>query len=200
MTVEVELKCIVADLDGTRSRLERAGATLRFVGRLEDRRYDRSDHSLAAADHVLRLRIYWNPNGSLVRASLDWKGPTTYGDGYKRREELTGAIEDPEVVSGILERLGFVVTMAIDRDIWQYESRGATVRFERYPRMDDLVEVEGMPDAIERAIQALGLPRSAFAPARLSEFVRQFEERTGERAALSNDELAGVVRYDVNNA
>ena len=42
--------------------------------------------------------------------------------------------------------------MQIDREIWQYDIGGAVVRFERYPRMDDLVEVEGHPAAIEKAL------------------------------------------------
>jgi len=60
--------------------------------------------------------------------------------------------------------------------------------------------VEGSPDAIERAITVLELPRTSFTAERLPDFVRRFEARTGERAALSDAELAGLVRYDVNNA
>jgi hypothetical protein len=100
----------------------------------------------------------------------------------------------------IFGELGYVVTMAIDREIRQYELHGATVRFERYPRMDDLVEVEGAPAAIEAAIAALGLPRDAFTSERLPDFVRRFEARTGQHAALSDAELTGAIRYDVSNA
>ena len=62
---------------------------------------------------------------------------------------------------------------------------GAMIRFERYPRMDDLVEVEGTPEQIERAIAALGLPRDGFTSERLPEFVRRFESRTGTPAAIT---------------
>jgi hypothetical protein len=72
---------------------------------------------------------------------------------------------------------------------------GAIVRFERYPRMDVLVEVEGSPDAIERAIGFIQLPRSAFSSARLPEFVVGYESRTGQRAALCDRELSGDFRY-----
>ena len=78
----------------------------------------------------------------------------------------------------------------IDRDVVQYAFREATVRFERYPRMDALVEVEGQPDDIERAIRALGMPRNAFTADRLPAFVARFEARTGERAALNRREIA----------
>jgi len=88
----------------------------------------------------------------------------------------------------------------IEREIAQYELEGAAVRFERYPRLDDLVEVEGTPEQIERAITAIGLPRAGFTSERLPDFVRRFEARTGERAALCQSELSGGTHYDPANA
>jgi hypothetical protein len=61
------------------------------------------------------------------------------------------------------------------------------VRFEEYADMDTLVEVEGSPEAIEGAIEAIGLPRSGFTVDRLVEFVARFEVRTGRRAAISGN-------------
>jgi hypothetical protein len=66
------------------------------------------------------------------------------------------------------------------------------VRFEQYPRMDVLLEVEGSPDAIEDAIAATGIPRALFSDERLLDFVARFEERTGLDAALSDRELANA--------
>jgi hypothetical protein len=63
-----------------------------------------------------------------------------------------------------------------------------------------LIEVEGDPDAIERAIQTLGLPRERFTSERLPDFVLKFESRTGERAALCDRELRGEYRYSANDA
>jgi adenylate cyclase class IV len=199
--IEVELKALVPDLATARQRVESAGGRITFAGRLEDRRYDRSDLSLAALDHVLRLRVYRDGAGKVSRASIDWKGPSSTTGTYKQREELnSGVAGDPEHLAQILDRLGFTVTMQIDRAIWQYELQDAVVRFERYPRMDDLVEVEGAPEAIERAITTLALGRDSFTAERLPDFVRRFEARTGQNAALSDAELAGGVRYDVSNA
>jgi hypothetical protein len=92
-------------------------------------------------------------------------------------------------VAHILSGLGYTVTRAIDREIEQWDVEGASVRFERYPRMDDLGEVEGAPDAIERAIAALGMARSAYTAERLTDFAVRYEARTGKRAALSDAEL-----------
>lgn len=196
--LEVELKSVVDDVARRRAEVERAGATLTYTGRLEDRRYDTADHALAARDEVLRTRVY--RAGSSERAELDWKGPTERKDGYKVREELDVHVVEPAALAAILERLGYVVTIAIDREIAQYELDGAMVRFEHYPRMDDLVEVEGTPRQIERAIAALGLPRDGFTADRLPDFVRRYEARTGTTAALSDAELRGDVHYDAANA
>lgn len=193
MAREVELKAIVDDLEEARRCVDRAGARLAFAGRLEDRRWDTPDRALARRDHVLRVRRYLNDEGE--RAELGFKGPTTYVDGFKVREELGAPTGDAAQLSRILEELGYIVTRAIDRWIVQYELHGAIIRFEEYPRMDLLVEVEGEPSAIERAIAATGIPREQFSTDRLPEFVLRYEARTGERAALCDDELSGRVLY-----
>src|SRR5687768_18591163 len=84
--LEVELKSVVDDVDRCRVAVERAGATLVYTGRLEDRRWDTYDRAMAARDHVLRVRVY--RDSDQVRASLDWKGPTRRDGTYKLREEL----------------------------------------------------------------------------------------------------------------
>lgn len=190
---EVELKAVVDDLPGVRKRLEQAGGKLTFEGRSFDRRYDVESGELGERDEVLRVRRYVAPGST--RTYLDWKGPTEIQDVYKAREELSTLIEDFDSLEEILARLGFMVTMEIDRDIAQYELAGATIRFESYPRMDVLVEVEGEPDAIENAIEALGMARGHFNCDRLPAFVVRFEQRTGVRAAVCDRELEGDYRF-----
>jgi predicted adenylyl cyclase CyaB len=192
--LEVELKSVVDDLSARRALVERAGGVLVFEGRLEDRRYDTPDGSLTARDHVMRVRIYVTTSGR--RAQLDWKGPTTREDGYKLREEIGTSVDDPDMLATILDRLGYVVTTSIDREIAQYELAGTTIRFERYPRLDDLVEVEGQPEGIERAIAVLGLPREGFTTDRLTDFSQRYQERTGTRAATSDAELTRLTRTE----
>ena len=155
---EVELKSVAADPDAVVAALVAAGAERTFVGRLVDRRYDTTTRSLALRDVVLRLRQYVTDAGE--SAYLDFKGPTGYEDGYKVREELSTGLSDAATLALMLERLGYVVTREIDREIAQFVCAGATVRIERYPRMDTLVEVEGTPETIEAAIAVTGLPRS----------------------------------------
>jgi adenylate cyclase class IV len=196
--LEVELKSAVEDVPRCIALVERAGGRIVFAGRLEDRRWDTYDRALAAKDHVLRVRVYRSP--SEVRAELDWKGPTRRDGGYKLREELGTSVADPDVLNAMLVHLGYEVTIAIDREIVQYDLDGTMIRFEHYPRMDDLVEVEGTPDQIERAIALMGLPRDGFTTDRLPDFVMRYEARTGQRAAISIAELAGDTSFDVSNA
>jgi adenylate cyclase class 2 len=195
---EIELKSVVPDEPAARRRLETEGASLVFQGSLADRRYDTADRSLARRDEVLRLRLE-NADGA-TRARLDFKGPASYPSGYKVREETSTPIEDHEALHAILGSLGFRVTREIDREVRVYVHKGATVRFERYPRMDVLVEVEGTPDAIEVAIQTLGLPRSGFTAESLASFAVRYEARTGDRAAICTRELADDFPYRLDDA
>jgi adenylate cyclase class IV len=150
---------------------------------LIDARYGDADGRLMLADHVLRLRIYETESGR--EGHLDWKGPTQYENGYKVREELSTSAGDPDALAAILSNLGYSIIMKIERRIWQYSLFDATVRFEEYPLMDSLVEVEGSEDAIEKAIGAIGLPRSDYTTDRLTDFVGRYESRTGRSAELS---------------
>ena len=184
---EVEVKSIVGDMDGCVARIRAAGGELVMQGRLEDRRYDFADGTLGRRDEVLRVRAFRGLPAAQI--TLDWKGPTAQDGRYKIREEVSSGVTDADALIAILEHLGYTCVMAIDREITQYTLSGATVRFEQYPRMDTLVEIEGVPEAIERAIEITGVPRHMFTTDRLADFVTRFEARTGVRAALSDVEL-----------
>jgi predicted adenylyl cyclase CyaB len=184
---EVELKAVVEDLATARSQVEKAGARLVFEGKLSDSRYDLESRELTDRDEVLRVRRYEAPGSS--KTYLDWKGPTETQGAYKIREEIATLVDDSDSLQEILIRLGFVVVMEIDRQVAQYELGGAMIRFETYPRMDVLVEVEGVPESIEQAIEELGIARGQFTSDRLTRFVERFEQRTGVKAALSGGEL-----------
>ncbi len=181
---ELELKAVVADPHGLVQRLEAAGATLAFAGRMEDRRYDRSGE-LGSGDGVLRTRLMLPESGAPVSV-LGWKGPTTVTrEGYKRREELEYTVSEGPP-DALLLALGYTVVHAISRRIRTYRVGAATVRLEHYPLMDVLVEIEGPPAAIERAIETSGIPRDQFMADSLADFVARFERRTGRRAEMAD--------------
>lgn len=195
---EIELKAVVPDESACRNLLMLAGARVVFEGKLEDRRYDTTSGRMLGLDHILRLRIERGALG--VKALLEWKGAPALSSGYKERAELSTGAEDPVAIAQILERLGYVVVREIDRQVVTLKLNGTIVRFERYPRMDTLAEVEGMPEGIEQTIALMGVPREAFTTDRLSAFVARYEARTGTRAAVSDRELRGDYRFDVADA
>jgi predicted adenylyl cyclase CyaB len=182
---ETELKAVVPDEAACLRRLLAAGATTVSTGRIEDRRYDYPDRRLTMRDIVLRLRSHRTAQGN--SASLDWKGPATFEAGYKHREELNVAVTDAGQMAAILAALGYVVTRAVDRDITLLRLGDAVLRFERFPRMDTLLEIEGPEPAIEAAIQASGIPRAAFTTDRLFMFVQRYEGRTGQHGPARRD-------------
>lgn len=180
---ELEVKARVDDPAAVRDRLARAGAALVFRGRMIDRRFDRG-RELEAQDEVIRLRVYEGSDGARWGV-LTWKGPVGARGAYRHRHEIETRVADPDAAAELLARLGLDVSLRIDREIEQWELGGAVLRLERYPAMDDLLEVEGAPAAIERAVAATGLPRDVFLPESLPYFVMAYERRTGRPAQLA---------------
>ena len=183
---ELEVKARVDDPAAVERAVAAAGAELSFRGAMIDRRFDR-DGALEGRDEVLRLRIYRSADrgGGTAYGVLGWKGPVGRRGVYRHREEWETRVTDPDAALVMLERLGFTVVLRIDRTIAEYHLGGATLRLEWYPAMDVLVEVEGAPEAIERAVVATGLPRAAFLPESLPHFVAAYERRTGRPAQLA---------------
>ena len=183
---ELELKARVEHPEALRAALAHAGAALEFQGDMIDRRFDRRG-ALGRRDEVLRLRVFRPAEGSSAAAygMLGWKGPHSRQDGYRHRAEAEARVADPEAVVTILERLGFTVSLRIERHVEVWRLGDAVLRLETYPAMDVLLEVEGEPSAIERAIAATGLPRERFLPESLPYFVAAYEARTGRAALLA---------------
>jgi predicted adenylyl cyclase CyaB len=186
MAAEFELKARLADGgDALRRRLQEAGWSLTFRGRILDRRYDTPARRLEARDEALRIRRYLREDGE-ARAVLAWKGPASEVDGLKRREEVETPVEDPAGLAAILAALGYAeVTATIDRRVETWEKDAVSVRIERYPRMDTLAELEGPPDQVRSRIGELGLGEDAWKSWPLPVFVERFEARTGQEALLA---------------
>jgi adenylate cyclase class IV len=182
---ELEVKARVPDVGALRRALRRAGARLEFRGRMTDRRFDRG-RDLIRRDEVLRLRVYRPVGRRAAHAVLAWKGAaSTRGGAYRHRTELEIGVADPEAIGTLLLRLRYRVAQVIDRRVEVYRLGRAMLRLEQYPRMDTLLEVEGPPRAIERAITATGLSRQAFRSESLPYFVSAYRRRTGRQARLA---------------
>jgi adenylate cyclase class IV len=181
---EIELKARLEDPEAVRAALVRAGARLEFAGDMLDRRFDR-DGALTGREEVLRLRMFRSADGAPPFGVLGWKGPPSTVGGYRRRAEAEARVSEPDAIITILERLGFDMTYRIDRRVEVYRLAGAVLRLEWYPAMDVLLEVEGEPAAIERAIAATRLGREHFLPESLPYFIAAYERRTGAAALVA---------------
>ena len=180
---ELELKARVDDPDALRQALIAAGAELVYRGAMLDRRFDRKER-LRNRDEVVRLRVYHPADRSQEWGVVGWKGPVGKRDGYRHREEWESRVDDPRAVLVVLRHLGYRIVLRIDRAVEQYRLGEATLRLEWYPAMDVLLEVEGPPQEIERAIAATGLPRESFLPESLPYFTEAYEQRTGRIARV----------------
>ncbi len=149
-----------------------------------DRRFDRAG-DLEARDEVLRMRIFRPADGAPAFGVLGWKGSRSQRGHYRHRPEVEARVSDGDAVVTVLERLGFAVSLRIDRTVEIYRLGQAVLRIEWYPVMDVLLEVEGEPAEIERAIAATGLPRDRFFPESLPHFVAAYEARTGRPARIA---------------
>lgn len=98
---------------------------------------------------------------------------------------LTAVVHDPDLTRA----------REVEREVVQCALGEAVLRFERYPRLDVLLEVEGLVDAPEAAMTATGIPRAAFTAGRpvdfVADFVADFGRRTGPRAARGARQLDG---------
>jgi len=181
---ELEVKARVTDPAAVRLALERAGARLEYRGAMLDRRLDRQGE-LTARDEVLRLRVYRPGDGTPPWGVLAWKGPRGARGPYRHREELETRVPEPDVVLAILGRAGLGVTVVIDRSVEVYRLFDAVLRLEWYPAMDVLLEVEGAPTAMERAIAVTGLARESFVPESLDYFLAAYQARTGRPGRIA---------------
>jgi len=181
---EVEVKLRVADLAGLRRRLARLGLRPTAAGRVYERNilFDTPRGDLAKHGQLLRVRRVAPASGSRgaprahLGAQLTYKGPAEQAapadaarvGRYKVRQELEVGVADPEQVGRILEALGL-------RGWFRYEkyrtsfrlpgsfrwAGGLQVELDETP-IGSFLELEGPPQAIDRAAKLLGYAPSNY--------------------------------------
>lgn len=175
---ETEVKIAVTDLDAIRARLDAAGAAL-SKARVYERnvRYEDAAGTLTSRDIVLRLR-----QDSAAR--LTYKAPpgddASLPPNVRTRFEAEVTVSDFDTMDTILRRLGFHPHVVYEKYRTTYRLGEAEVVLDEMP-FGDFIEVEGPADAIERALEALGL---SGAPRILESYMALFDR---VKAALALD-------------
>lgn len=148
---ETEVKLPFESARAALDALESAGARLEVPRSFEDNRiYDRADGSLERDGLVLRVRR--DDRGG----SVTFKGPVEGEHRHKVRVEHETPVGDPEAAHRLFEGLGYRVA-------WRYQKYRTVYRLGEVEAMLDetpigcWVELEGAPEAIDRAAARLGV-------------------------------------------
>lgn len=154
---ETEVKLRVADLRALRKRLSDLGAE--SLGRVHEYNtlFDTPDRALARRGELVRLRLVTD-QAERQAATLTFKGPSVAAGPYKVREESEHRVADPELFQQALEALRL-------QPFFRYEKyrttfripglAGVQVELDETP-IGNFVELEGEPEAIDRAARQLG--------------------------------------------
>ena len=151
--VERELKFPCSDLNSLREHLQTAEAEKVSASSLEDNLIFDRNGELASAGCLLRLRF--DDRG----ACLTYKGPATYEEGVKIREEIETEVDKPMELRAILENLGYAKVQRYQKYREEWRLGGVIVCLDRTP-VGDFVEFEG--DAAAKLAKRFGLdPQTA---------------------------------------
>jgi adenylate cyclase class 2 len=149
--VEREMKVPVAGLDPLRAALAELGARRLEPATFEDNLVlDDDAGTLVGAGRLLRLRRW----GAVV--TLTYKGPATFVDGVKHRQELETTVDDLEATLAILATLGFSPVRRYQkrRELWHADT--VHVALDETP-IGCFVELEGDEATLRELASRLGL-------------------------------------------
>lgn len=170
--IEAEAKWRADEREHKRLRevLRKAGAshvdTVRELNTLFD-----SDDALRLSGRVLRLRWLDSQNSILT-----FKGPATYHEGIKIREETEIHLTDRDAMIGILNGLGFRATLEYRKTRESWDLDGVVVALDTL-EFGQFVEIEGAEDQIRRTAKLLGLDLGRAELLGYPNMVREYQAR-----------------------
>lgn len=133
--LEIEVKVPVKDLKALEQRLKRLGARDFGTSYQRDVYFAHPGRDFAVTDEALRLRV--DNDLSLIT----YKGPKVDAD-TKTREELEVSVSSVEVMTQVLERLGFRPVLMVSKKRVVLGLRGLSVCLDTVEGLGDFVEFE----------------------------------------------------------
>ena len=165
--VERELKFHCPDMASLREKLVEAEAERVSASSREDNLVFDRDGEILAAGCILRLRR------DAKGARLTFKGPPTFEEGTKVREERETKVGDFDATQRILEHLGFSVSRRYQKDREECLVGGVTVCLDRTP-IGDFAEFEG--ERAQRLAERFGFPAEESEPRNYLQLYSDYRE------------------------
>ena len=149
--IEAKWQTDAREHERLRAALRRAGASHIGTVRESNSLFDTVDEALRLGGQVLRVRGL--DDG---RSILTFKGPATYREGIKTREETELSFTDRDAMMGILNGIGFRVTLEYAKTRESWDCNGALVALDTL-EFGRFVEIEGTEDQIRSTADLLAL-------------------------------------------
>jgi adenylate cyclase class 2 len=131
--------------------------------------FDDAQGTLRGSGRMLRLRR------AAGAARVTFKGPATFAEGVKSREELELDVSDPDAFVRILAGLGLRPTFRYQKYRETFAHAGAELVIDETP-MGTFLEIEADAERIHALAQALGFSRDDY---RLESYVALFQKSGG---------------------
>jgi len=183
MSLEIEAKVKVDNLEPYRQHLSRLGCPLSDEITQEDQFFDSEDRSLLKSDRGLRIRRQTSSQSS--KTILCFKGPRQPGP-YKKREEIELEIDDHQNARCLLKLLGYQALMSVKkkRQITLIES--CLVCLDEVDQLGSFIEIEGPGEAeITAVLKKLNLDQHPHIP---TSYAKMLAEKL---SSLNSDSPAG---------
>ncbi len=150
---EIEAKWRADDREHERLRATLRQAEATHLGTVRERNllFDTADEAIRSGGQLLRVREL--DDGQCI---LTFKGPATYDDGIKTREETELSFTDRDAMMGILNGIGFRVTLEYEKTRESWDCNGALVALDTL-EFGRFVEIEGSADEIRNTAELLAL-------------------------------------------
>ena len=176
---ETEIKLAFPSAEDARRALASAGAVPSRPREFEDNLlYDFEDRRLFHKGRLLRLRRVG------ADALVTFKGPVEGESRHKVREESEVRVDDGDEVARILEGIGFRPCYRYQKYRTTFALPGVHVALDE-TALGTFVELEGDPDAIDRAAASLGREPRDY----LKETYRELQERQAAATGAPTGDL-----------
>ena len=140
MPIETEAKFKVESLEPYIERVVQSGGEWLDELKQMDQFFDYADRKLLKADSGLRLRIEQGKKTN--RTQLCFKGPRQKGQ-YKRREEIEFDVGDSDMATMLLEALGFIKTLVVEKTRRLAQLDSCQVCLDEVNGLGSFIEIEG---------------------------------------------------------